>query len=55
VYTFYEVIKTDSSANSVTVNRASSDTINGATAFVIGAQYEPRNFVPNGSSLWVIK
>lgn len=55
VYTFYEVIKTDSSANTIAVGRSSSDTLDGATSFTLGTQYEPRNFLPDGSALWVIR
>lgn len=36
----YIIEKTDSSANAVTINRAGSDTIEGATSFVLPTQYD---------------
>jgi hypothetical protein len=37
---FYTIIKSDSSANAVTIDGNSSETINGATTFVLTAQYQ---------------
>lgn len=39
--------KSDSSTNAITVNRASTDTINGSTSKTINKQYVGANFVPD--------
>ncbi len=44
--------KTDVSANTVTVTRASSDTIDGATTFVLSARYDWVGLVSDGISAW---
>lgn len=41
----FRVKKTDSSTNTVTVTRAGSDTIDGATTFVLTVQYQSMDFV----------
>lgn len=48
------VKKTDAGSGSVTVTRAGSDTIDGATTFVIAARYEEVHLVCNGSALWAV-
>lgn len=48
------VKKIDSSGNAVTVQRAASDTVDGGTSKVLGAQWESYLFVPNGVSMWGI-
>ncbi len=48
------VVKTDASANKVTVQRAASDTLAGATSFKIGLQYDSADMVSNGGTLWHI-
>lgn len=50
---FY-IKKTDSSTNTVTINRAGGDTIDGATSQVIRAQYQCLMLVADGSSSWFI-
>ena len=37
---YYTIIKSDSSANAVTIDGASAETINGATTFVLTQQYQ---------------
>jgi len=49
-----EFKKTDSSANDFTVARAGSDTIDGATSKVLGAQYDVLRIVSDGSSKWYV-
>lgn len=44
--------KTDSSANDFTVARAGSDTIDGATSKVLGAQYDHLRLISDGASKW---
>jgi hypothetical protein len=44
--------KTDSTANAVTVTRASSDTIDGATTYALSAQYSIVGLVSDGVSVW---
>lgn len=46
------VMKTDSSGNTVTVQRAGSDTINGATTNVLSTQYAAKTYIPNGAAFW---
>jgi hypothetical protein len=46
--------KKDSSANAVTVSRASTDTINGATTFSLAAQYNTVTLVSDGVGIWYI-
>lgn len=48
------VKKTDSSANTVTVTRSSSDTIDGDTTAVLNSQYTTVGFVSDGISQWLI-
>jgi hypothetical protein len=50
----YKIKKIDSSANTVTVARTSTDTIDGATSFVITDQYEAYSFISDGTTLWNI-
>lgn len=46
------VMKIDASANTVTVQRAGADTINGATTSVLSTQYAGKSYVPDGSAFW---
>lgn len=46
------VAKSDSSGNAVTVNRAGTNTINGATNFAIATQYQSAKFKYIGGGLW---
>jgi len=46
--------KVDSSANAVTISRAGTDTIEGATTVSLSAQYSSRTLVANGGSLWLV-
>lgn len=49
------VVKTDNSANTVTINRAGSDTIEGVTSIVLSYQYELVTLIDLGSTLgWKI-
>lgn len=47
-------IKTLSSANSCTVNRAGADTIDGGTSAVLTVQYEAINLASDGTATWEI-
>lgn len=46
--------KTDSSANAVTINRSGTDTIDGATSYVLNTQYQAVTLVSSTSSHWRI-
>jgi hypothetical protein len=46
--------KIDSSANTVTITRAGSDTIEEQTSIVLSTQYASRTLVAVGSNLWLI-
>lgn len=46
----YRIIKTDSSANTVTIQRAGSDTIMGFTSIVLTSQFEEVTLHSNGSN-----
>lgn len=48
------VVKTDSSANAVTVTRGGSDTINGATSRALSYQYQAELYVYVGSNVWMV-
>jgi hypothetical protein len=48
------VKRTDSSTNSVSVARSSSDTIDGATSHNLGAQYTTMSFVSDGSNWYIV-
>jgi VCBS repeat-containing protein len=50
----FTIKKSDSSANTVTVTRASSDTIDGATTFVLSIQYQAVTITADGTSEWWI-
>ena len=50
---FY-IKKTDSSANTITINRAGADTIDGATSQVIRVQYQCLMLVSDGTAAWFI-
>lgn len=50
IYTFKKI---DSSANAITVTRAGSDTIDGATTYVLSLQYESIDIVCDGT-VWHI-
>jgi len=47
--------KTDSSVNAVTINRAGSDTIEGAASYSLPAQYDSVTLYSDGSSIWYIE
>jgi hypothetical protein len=49
----FRVVKIDSSANAVTVQRAGTDTIEGATSIVINGQWASAVLVSNGVNAWV--
>jgi hypothetical protein len=46
----FNIMKTDSSANSVTINTTSSQTIDGVTSKVISTQYQGFSMVSDGSN-----
>lgn len=48
------VIKTDSSANAVTVSRSGSDTINGASTQSLSSQYSRIVVISDGDTAWDI-
>jgi hypothetical protein len=50
----YTIKKTDASANSVTVQRASSATIDGATTYALASQYKFVRLVSNGTNWMVV-
>jgi hypothetical protein len=50
----YQIEKTDNSANAVTVQRAGSDTIEGATSVVLSGQWASVTLVSDGVSGWVV-
>jgi hypothetical protein len=50
----YIIQKTDSSTNAVTITRAGSDTINGATSTTLNTQYEMVEIISDGTSAWYI-
>ena len=52
-YPYLVITKTDATANAVTVDAAGSETIAGATTFVLGAQYQQVVLHANGSN-WVV-
>lgn len=52
--TTIQVIKVDSSANTVTVQRAGSDTIMGVNSRLLRFQYEFLTFTANGTATWYI-
>lgn len=49
----YQIEKTDSTANAVTVQRAGSDTIEGATSVVLSGQWASVTLVSDGVGAWV--
>lgn len=49
----FQIAKTDSSANSVTVQRAGADTIEGAASVVLAGQWASVTLVSDGVSVWV--
>lgn len=50
----FSVKKVDSSANTVTIARAGSDTIDGATSYVLNVQYEAIDVIANGTASWYL-
>lgn len=50
----FRIKKVDSSANTVTVTRAGSDTIDGATTYVLTSQYQSVDLVSSGGTAWNI-
>jgi hypothetical protein len=52
IFTFKKI---DSSANTVTITRGSTDTIDGATTYVLSAQWKYVTIVSNGSNGWYIQ
>jgi len=47
--------KIDTTANTVTIQRAGTDTIDGATTYVLSTQYKYAEFVNNGSNTWYVR
>lgn len=47
--------KIDSTVNTITIQRAGTDTIDGATTYVLSTQYKYVEIVNNGSNAWFIK
>lgn len=52
--TFF-ITKTDSGSNAVTISRAGSDTIAGATSILLSQQYQFVQLVSDGTSTWMIR
>jgi hypothetical protein len=50
----YQIEKTDSTANTVTVQRAGADTIEGATSVVLSGQWASVTLVSDGVGSWVM-
>lgn len=50
----YDVIKIDSSANTVAIATTSSQTINGSTTKLISTQYTAFTVISNGANWWII-
>jgi hypothetical protein len=50
----FQIEKTDSSANAVTVQRAGSDTIEGATSVALSGQWASVTLVSDGVGSWVV-
>lgn len=48
------IVKTDSSVNQVTVQRAGADTIEGATSIALRYQHESLTFISDGVSAWTV-
>lgn len=48
------VKKSDASANAVTITRAGSDTIDGATTSALAAQYNSKRLRSDGTSKWMV-
>lgn len=48
-----QVVRTDSSGNTVTIQRAGSDTIQGATSFTLAGQWSRGRLVSDGVSAWL--
>jgi hypothetical protein len=46
------IMKVDASGNAVTINRAGSDTINGATSTTLTSQWQRKDFFSNGNAGW---
>jgi microcystin-dependent protein len=49
----YQIEKTDSTANTVTVQRAGADTIEGATSVVLSAQWGSLTLISDGVNAWI--
>lgn len=47
--------KIDASANTITLQRAGTDTIDGATTFVLSTQYKYVEIISDGTATWYIK
>lgn len=50
----YDVKKIDASANTVTIDPAGSETIDGGATLVISTQYQNRTFQSDGANWWVL-
>lgn len=48
----YVVQRIDNSGNTITIQRAGSDTINGGTSFTLGTQWESKNIQCTSTSTW---
>ena len=50
----FRIVKSDSSANAVTVQRAGSDTIEGNTSIALGYQWDSVTLISDGSGAWIL-
>jgi len=50
----YTIVKTDSSANIVTIATSSGQTINGVATQLLGSQYAKMTVISDGSNWWVV-
>lgn len=51
----FSFVRLDGSGNTVTIQRAGSDTISGATSFTLTTQWQERGVTCGGNNLWVIR
>lgn len=51
----FSFVRLDGSGNTVTIQRAGSDTISGATSFTLTTQWQERGVLCGGNNLWVIR
>lgn len=53
-FSAFTIVRTDNSANAVTIARAGSDTIQGATSLALSSQYASVVLEVDGAAVWVI-